>query len=96
MEDDWREKLLETLEFLRGQSFIWKPYKAYRPGWEHDHCAACAATLVEAGVDGEDVIHEGYATTASYKLGEDYEWVCNECFQEFGDAMEWQDATRGR
>ena len=49
--DQWRSEMLETLPYLRGQSFVRKPYKAYGPDWEHDHCAVCCAKLMEEGAD---------------------------------------------
>ena len=93
MADEWRNEMLDTVPHLRGQSFVRKPYKAYRPGWEHDHCAVCCVTLAEANVEGDGIIHEGYATTAEYQFGEDYEWVCAECFAASKNAMGWRDAT---
>ena len=93
MSDEWRAEVLETLPYLRGQSFIRKPYQAYRPGWEHDHCAVCGAKLMEECAGVEDTLHEGFAITAKYERGADYEWVCVECFEASRDAMEWQDET---
>jgi hypothetical protein len=93
MTKDWRLEHLETQPFLRGVSFVRKPYRQYRPGWDHDHCAACWTTLAESGVEGDDVVHEGYATTAAFVRGADYEWVCAPCFQLFRDEMGWLDVT---
>jgi len=85
--------MLGTLPYLRGQDFIRKPYKAYRHDWEHDHCAVCGVTLMEPGAEGKDILHEGYATTPGYQYGEDYEWVCAECFAASKDTMDWRDVT---
>ena len=93
MPDEWRAEILETLPYLRGQSFIRKPYKAYRADWEHDHCAVCFAKLMEEGEGVEDTLHEGYATTSDYQKGEDFEWVCAECFAASREVMGWKDAT---
>lgn len=93
MVNDWRSEILETIPYLRGQSFVRKPYTAYRQDWEHDHCAVCGVTLAEVTVEGEDIIHEGYATTSDYEHGEDYEWVCDECFSASKDVMGWRDVT---
>jgi hypothetical protein len=93
MSDDWRADVLETLPYLRGQSFVRKPYRAYRADWEHDHCAVCGVKLMEPAAEAEDVLHEGYATTSDYRHGEDYEWVCAECFAASSDVMGWKDAT---
>jgi hypothetical protein len=56
-----------------------------------DHCAACWATLTEPGIEGENFLHEGYATTAEYVRGAEYEWVCVPCFERFGADMAWVD-----
>ena len=85
--------MLETIPELRGQSFIRKQYRAYRPGWDHDHCAVCGVKLMESGTEGEGIIHEGYATTSQYELGKDYEWLCADCFSISKDEMGWRDAT---
>jgi hypothetical protein len=93
MTEDWRAQMLETIPYLRGQSFVRKSYKAYRPDWEHDHCAVCGVKLMEPGAEHADVVHEGYATTPAYEHGADYEWVCAECFSASQDVMRWTDAT---
>ena len=48
---------------------------------------------MEPGVEAEDVLHEGYATTTEFARGADYEWVCAECFEAFAGEMDWTDAT---
>jgi hypothetical protein len=93
MTKDWRLAHLETQPFLRGVSFVRKTYREYRPGWDHDHCFACWAKLAEAKMEGPDIVHEGYATTADFVRGADYEWVCVPCFNQFCEAMAWKDAT---
>jgi hypothetical protein len=91
MTDDWRLENLKMAPRLRRLIFLKKPYAAYRPGWDHDHCAACNKTLAEPGIDGADIVHEGYATTANYEKGADYEWICVECFRDFKDFMGWRE-----
>jgi hypothetical protein len=93
MSEDWRFENLKMWPYLRGVSWVRKPYSAYRPGWDHDHCAACNKTLAEPGIEGDDVAHEGYATTAEYEKGADYEWLCVECFHDFKGAMGWSEAA---
>jgi len=93
MSDQWRADVLDMLPYLRGQSFVRKPYKAFRPDWEHDHCAVCGLKLMEAGAEVKNTLHEGYAITSDYQHGEDYEWVCAECFDASKDVMGWKDAT---
>ena len=94
MNEDWRWESLETSPYLLNVHFIRKQYREYRPGWDHDHCVACCATLAEPGYTGENVVHEGYATTAEYVHGSDYAWACITCFEAFGDRMGWVDDTR--
>ena len=92
MPEDWRTEQLETIPYLRGQSFIRKPYTAYRPDWDHDHCAVCWTKLAESHVEAE-AEHEGFAVTAEYELGADYEWICAGCFDFAKEAMGWRDVT---
>lgn len=91
MADDWRLENLKTQPYLRGVSFVRKAYKLYRPGWDHDHCVACWITLAEPGIEGDDVIHEGYATTSDFVRGADYNWVCPQCFADFRTTMGWNE-----
>jgi hypothetical protein len=93
MSDDWRTELLETIPYLRGQSFVRKPYTKYRPGWDHDHCAVCSVKFAEYDIEGEEVLHDGYAITAEYSKGADYEWVCAKCFEASKEPMKWTDVT---
>jgi hypothetical protein len=86
--EDWRLQHLRTQPRLRGASFVRKPYREYRTGWDHDHCCACWAKLTEPGAGNADGAREGYATTAGYFLGADYDWICLPCFEEFRDLMD--------
>lgn len=95
MGEEWRADMLEFMPYLRSQSFVRKPYKAYRPGWEHDHCVVCTVTFVELSIHGDDIIHEGYAITSDYVHGDDYAWVCDECFAACKALMDWKDVTAG-
>jgi hypothetical protein len=91
---DWRLENLETQPYLRGVSLARKMYRAYRPGWDHDHCVGCWTKLAEPGIEGADVVHEGYATTAEFVRGAEYEWACVSCFEAFSEAMGWIDVTK--
>ena len=93
MTKDWRLERLEDQEFLYGVRFERKSYRAYRSGWEHDHCAGCWQKLVEAGSAEKDAIYEGYATTDEYIHGAEYVWVCASCFDAFGELMGWKGAA---
>ena len=89
MTKDWRLQNLQETSRLHGVSFTRKPYRSYRPGWDHDHCAACWVKLAERPIEGEDVVHEGYATNEDYIHGAEYEWVCVSCFGLFREEMGW-------
>ncbi len=87
-ERDWR---IDNCKQIRGVKLRRKKYSAPRKDWDHDHCVACWEKF--ADFDGPDILHEGYATTAAYKWGEDYDWVCPKCFTELRDAMNWVEAN---
>jgi hypothetical protein len=87
VEKDWRLEQLETQPHLRGVRFVRKPYREYRPGWDHDRCVFCGATLAEPTITGENFIHEGYATAEDFVRGADYDWVCVPCFGLFREDM---------
>lgn len=91
MTKDWRLEHLETQLYLRGVTFTRKPYHARRPDWNHYDCVACWVTLAEIGVEGAEIVHEGYATTAAFIRGAEYEWVCVPCFEQFRNIMSWTD-----
>ncbi len=65
--DDWRRQRQER--FMAGRALVWSDWSEYRPGWDHDHCVFCWATL--SAFEGD--LHSGYVT-------EDlYHWVCRSC-----------------
>ena len=84
MSEDWR---LDFAERLRGASFRWKKYYQWSETWTHDHCSACWATFSLA--DEGDSLKEGYAVTPEYEKGQDYAWVCANCFNELKDNLGW-------
>jgi hypothetical protein len=78
---DWREGSLDMVEHFRGVAFRRKAYSAYRPGWDHDHCALCGVKFMERSAGVPDTHHEGYATTENWIRGADYDWFCIDCFE---------------
>lgn len=78
--NDWR--LTNQLTYFRGVELVWRRYRAFREGWEHDHCEFCWSKLQE----GEDAqtLHEGYATL------DEMRWLCLSCFLDFRDLFEWR------
>ncbi|HEX5449259.1 MAG TPA: hypothetical protein VFW85_04315 [Gaiellaceae bacterium] len=88
--EDWR--LMGQERFLHGASFRHKSYRAYRTGWDHDHCEFCTRKLVEAEAlsDYPDAASLGYAAVGRGPGGEDdYYWVCDDCFPDFREQFEW-------
>lgn len=47
-----------------------------------------------AELEGPDIQHEGYATRDDYPKGGCFEWVCQTCFDDLKDEMNWS-ATGG-
>jgi len=86
---DARLEHLQTQPYLRGVRFQKTTYRAYRPGWDHDHCVGCWAKFAEHRSNREPIEREGYTTTADYERGAQYEWVCLNCFSDFKEAMDW-------
>lgn len=37
----------------------------------------------------QDVLTEGYATTAEHDHRADYHWICKPCFDDFADRFQW-------
>ena len=83
---DWR---IDNCRSIEGETFRRKKYKARSEQWDHDHCMACFAKF--ADFTGPDILHEGYTTTAESKWGEDYHWLCVECFGDLREAMAWRE-----
>jgi hypothetical protein len=85
----WRIDFAKRLKGFRLQ------FQAYKPRGEnsdHDHCAACWAKFAE--FEGPDILHEGYATCDDYPRGARYEWVCQTCFDDLKDEMQWSTAAK--
>jgi hypothetical protein len=83
-----KQDRIDLASGLENVLFIRKRYRQYSPDWDHDHCAACWAKVAEWDEPG--ILHEGYATTAEYEQGEDYDWVCASCFDELQVDMGWR------
>ena len=67
MSEDSRLQRLKTQSYLRGVRFHHMVYRAYRPGWDHDHCVGCWAKFAEHGSDLESIEREGYTTGDDYR-----------------------------
>lgn len=78
-DSDWR--LTNQAAYLTGVVLVRRPYRAYREGWDHDHCEFCWAKFMEPP-NGD--IHEGYATV------DDYRWICPQCFDDFQARFGWR------
>ena len=75
--DDWRRQGQER--FLKGLRWSLEKYQPYRDGWDHDHCEFCSRKFSLAAED----LHQGYVTNDKYR------WVCEPCFADFQEEMEW-------
>jgi len=82
---DWR---VDNAEFTKGFAFSWRRYIAPRPSWDHDHCEGCMVKFAQ--YEGEDILHEGYASDDRYKERPGYfDWVCADCFRDLKAEMAW-------
>lgn len=88
----WRA---ESASRIKGESFVFKKWKP-SGSWDHDHCAGCWKRICAADdFIGDDFkADEGYAITADYSHGEDYEWVCEECFEKLKDVLGFKIAQK--
>jgi hypothetical protein len=53
------------------------------PNWDHEHCEFCFEKFSESSAD----LQEGYASEDNYR------WVCEACFRDFRDEMDWKIQT---
>ena len=76
---DWRRRGQER--YLKGVRLVLREYKAYREGWDHDHCEFCGKKFsASPEVKG---LEKGYATEDLYW------WVCEPCFKDFKEEFQW-------
>jgi hypothetical protein len=81
-EGDWR--LMGQQTWLAGRELRWADWTAYRPGWDHDHCAFCQAEFAAAKTDHVEF-------TAGYVTADDGDtWICEACFEDFKDQFQWR------
>lgn len=85
----WR---IDNASHLKGLKLQLRRYTRWNESWDHDHCAACWAKFAE--FDGPNIQHEGYATDDDYPKGACYEWVCQACFDDLKDDMQWSAAEK--
>lgn len=81
--DDWRRQGQET--YLAGAKLVKQAYRAYRQGWEHDHCELCWANF---SLEPGDV-NAGYSTKDCYR------WICPDCYEDFRHEFSWVVDTSG-
>jgi hypothetical protein len=89
-ESDWR--LGGQERYLREASLTWERYRAWSETWDHDHCAFCWATFMDAerAAGRSDILVEGYTTTAEHTHGAGYHWICKPCFDDFAERFRWR------
>lgn len=85
----WR---IDNASRLKGSRLQFRRYTRWSESWDHDHCAACCAKLAE--FEGPDIQHEGYATCDDYPEGPCHEWVCQTCYDDLKEDLEWS-AVKG-
>jgi hypothetical protein len=78
---------LDYVERLRGLTLWWSAWVRPSAQWDHDHCAVCWTRIADERIP--DSIHEGYTTGPDYSKGARYEWVCDRCFKDLKDEMNW-------
>jgi len=81
----WR---IETGEYPRGATLQKRQWKRPNAESDHDHCACCWAKFAEW--DGAEIQHAGYTTTSWHERGPGDYWVCEKCFADLKDEMEWR------
>lgn len=86
--NQWR---IDNASHLKGIGLQLRRYTRWSESWDHDHCAGCWAKFAE--FDGPDIQHEGYTTCDDYRLGACYEWVCQKCFEDLKNEMNWTDVA---
>ena len=74
MNSDWR--LTNQMNYLYKKKLIKGRFKAYRKGWEHEHCAFCSERI-------DNTVTDAYSTE------DRYHWICPKCFSDFKDMFEW-------
>jgi len=74
---DWR---VDNAKHTRGAALHFQKYVRRSDEWEHDHCEACTAKLMESGAN---VLTEGYVTS------DEYRWICAQCFNDLKAEMGW-------
>lgn len=77
--DDWR-LLTPSIDKLRHKNFIYNQFKIKKDKWDHEHCEFCNAKFSENRGD----LNFGYSTE------DEYYWVCEKCFQDFQDLLDFK------
>jgi len=82
VDDDWR--LMGQEKYLQGRRLTLRTWWPYRDGWDHDHCSFCQRHIsVPPATDDPDAVDRGYVTD------DNYNWVCETCFDDFRDRLGW-------
>jgi hypothetical protein len=77
-----------------GTALVFKRYRARSKTWEHEHCLLCFTKFMDPGFseghrrfveEHDDVLTEGYTTTAQHEQGADRYWVCPPCVEDFAE-----------
>lgn len=74
MNNDWC--ITNQKNYLFKKNLKKGPFKPYREGWEHQHCAFCSERIDSS-------------TNVAYSTEDGYHWICKECFRDFKTMFEW-------
>jgi hypothetical protein len=87
-------RLTYHLELLRGHTFQFSAYTEEDFGHDH-HCSACWVKIAEG--EWAD-LHQGFVTTYYIPDGSgnsQWNWLCEKCFSDLKDSMQWQVGESG-
>jgi hypothetical protein len=86
-QQQWHQYRLDFARHLKGLRLQFCRYTQPSDTWDHDHCAGCNAKFAE--FEAPDILHHGYTTCDDYVHGPEYDWICETCFQDLRQDMQW-------
>lgn len=95
--DDWR-RMGQEQDLPPGTTLAFTRYRARGETSEHEHCLFCFAKFMDPDFsatharfieENDDVLVEGYTTTAEHPWGSGALWVCPPCLDDFAAEFGW-------
>jgi hypothetical protein len=93
----WRQMGQE--KFLTGSRLTCKNYQALSAQWKHEHCVLYFRTFLDPGYSSsssdllaakpEENRSAGYTNLESSQLPAGQHWICEQCFDDFGEELGW-------